>query len=287
MPVYYPPTNALPSGSAGAPSVAFAEDANLGFYRASDDYLGFSCSGVASLRFTSGGSILGGTQNNSLQLTAAGGVELVSVAGQDVRVTPNGIFRVAGVTFVHDQIYLSPTGTAGRVTWGANCALFMAGEGMRNVGLIPWGSGDAVLINTTTNSGNGLLQLLSHGSLAGGIAFGTVVGGGETIWRRGASHIGSTAAKFSAERFGIVGTGGIYEHEFGVFNNRLTFSHNYGASWSSLYAPSAWGWGLPTGTLTRSTFDPSTVTLAQLAERVAALITDLHVSGSYHGLLNT
>lgn len=35
------------------------------------------------------------------------------------------------------------------------------------------------------------------------------------------------------------------------------------------------GWGTPTGTLTRTTFDPATVTLSQLAERVAALLTDL------------
>lgn len=35
------------------------------------------------------------------------------------------------------------------------------------------------------------------------------------------------------------------------------------------------GWGTPSGTLTRTTFDPSTVTLSQLAERLAALITDL------------
>lgn len=34
------------------------------------------------------------------------------------------------------------------------------------------------------------------------------------------------------------------------------------------------GWGTPTGTLTRTTFDTSTVTLSELAERVAALITD-------------
>lgn len=35
------------------------------------------------------------------------------------------------------------------------------------------------------------------------------------------------------------------------------------------------GWGTPTGTLTRTTFDPGTVTLPQLAERLAALISDL------------
>ena len=35
------------------------------------------------------------------------------------------------------------------------------------------------------------------------------------------------------------------------------------------------GWGLPTGTFTRTTFNTATVTTAQLAERVAALIQDL------------
>lgn len=39
------------------------------------------------------------------------------------------------------------------------------------------------------------------------------------------------------------------------------------------------GWGTPTGTLTRTTYDTATVTLPQLAERVAALITDLKLKG--------
>ena len=37
-------------------------------------------------------------------------------------------------------------------------------------------------------------------------------------------------------------------------------------------------WALPTGTLTRTTFDTTTVTLPQLAERVAAMITDQRTS---------
>lgn len=39
------------------------------------------------------------------------------------------------------------------------------------------------------------------------------------------------------------------------------------------------GWGAPTGTLTRTTFDPSTATLQQGLERLAALITDLRTHG--------
>ena len=41
------------------------------------------------------------------------------------------------------------------------------------------------------------------------------------------------------------------------------------------------GWGTPTGTYTRTTFNSGTVTLSQLAERVAALIDDL----SQHGMI--
>lgn len=45
------------------------------------------------------------------------------------------------------------------------------------------------------------------------------------------------------------------------------------------------GWTAPTGTLSRTTFDQATVTLPQLAQRVAALITDLHGQAGGHGLI--
>lgn len=44
----------------------------------------------------------------------------------------------------------------------------------------------------------------------------------------------------------------------------------------------ATGWSMPTGTLSRATFDPSTVTLQTLAQVVAALLTDLI---GHHGLI--
>lgn len=46
------------------------------------------------------------------------------------------------------------------------------------------------------------------------------------------------------------------------------------------------GWGAPTGTSTRTTFATSTVTTAQLAERVKALLEDLGSVGG-HGLIST
>ena len=46
------------------------------------------------------------------------------------------------------------------------------------------------------------------------------------------------------------------------------------------------GWTVATGTATRTAFDTSTVTLPQLAERVKAIIDDLH-STAGHGLIGT
>ena len=46
------------------------------------------------------------------------------------------------------------------------------------------------------------------------------------------------------------------------------------------------GWGAPTGTATRTTFDTTTVTLPQLAERVKALLDDLNETAG-HGLIGT
>lgn len=55
-----------------------------------------------------------------------------------------------------------------------------------------------------------------------------------------------------------------------------------GATPSILAYKQATGWGTPTGTLTRTTFDPSTVTLIQLAQRVAAMIVDLETLTAFH-----
>lgn len=45
------------------------------------------------------------------------------------------------------------------------------------------------------------------------------------------------------------------------------------------YLITSTGWTAPTGALSRATFDPATVTLGQLAQRVAALLTDLLAKG--------
>lgn len=58
-----------------------------------------------------------------------------------------------------------------------------------------------------------------------------------------------------------------------VANNACFHTRSEDGSIVKIYSIS--GWGTPTGTLTRTTFDESTVTLPELAQRVAAMITDL------------
>lgn len=55
---------------------------------------------------------------------------------------------------------------------------------------------------------------------------------------------------------------------------------------SRVIGPRETGWSVATGTATRTAFDTATVTTAQLAERVKALIDDLHATAG-HGLIGT
>lgn len=77
---------------------------------------------------------------------------------------------------------------------------------------------------------------------------------------------------------------------FEVWKFREGFTVGYGdlteASFTRLLATRKTGWAVATGAATRTTFDTATVTLPQLAERVKALIDDLHQTAG-HGLIGT
>lgn len=68
-----------------------------------------------------------------------------------------------------------------------------------------------------------------------------------------------------------------YIHSFGIINTNTSFT----VLDTNVVSQRRTGWAAPTGTATRTTFNTATVTLAQLAERVKALIDDL----TTHGLI--
>jgi hypothetical protein len=83
-----------------------------------------------------------------------------------------------------------------------------------------------------------------------------------------------------------------------IFLGEISFQNNAGSStniktdntgigfFQATTVASKTGWATATGSATRTTFDTTTVTTAQLAERVKALIDDLHQTAGY-GLLRT
>lgn len=75
----------------------------------------------------------------------------------------------------------------------------------------------------------------------------------------------------------------------GIVGNAWAFTtsheHRDGAGLKLLGARKT-GWAVASGTATRTTFDTTTVTTAQLAERVKALIDDFHATAG-HGLIGT
>lgn len=66
----------------------------------------------------------------------------------------------------------------------------------------------------------------------------------------------------------------------------LAVGKNYAVGGTRVVNARKTGWAVATGTATRTTFDTATVTVSELAERVKALIDDLH-SSSGHGLIGT
>lgn len=69
----------------------------------------------------------------------------------------------------------------------------------------------------------------------------------------------------------------------GLATNGLFNAAQYFIGANNVVGPRRTGWGAPSGTATRTTFDTASVTTAQLAERVKALIDDL----TTHGLIGS
>jgi hypothetical protein len=61
---------------------------------------------------------------------------------------------------------------------------------------------------------------------------------------------------------------------------------SYRIAGTHVVGPRRTGWGYLSGYTDRSGFDTATITTSQLAERVAALLQDLGLSGLYHGLIS-
>lgn len=100
----------------------------------------------------------------------------------------------------------------------------------------------------------------------------TITESGQMYWGSGSAFADVTISRSSANTLTVDGS----------FNASLVMgAQQYWVGANPVVGARKTGWGAPSGTATRTTFDTTTVTTAQLAERVKALIDDL----TAHGLI--
>jgi hypothetical protein len=167
----------FPAGNMAAPSLAFQADKTLGFYRHAAGVIGVAVAGNNSLRFAAGGVVYGSSAN-FLELSATGYVILAaSGANQDLTLSASGTGALVKNAATHR--FRNQSG-------GTEYAQF--------------NSSGNFLVGTTTDSGNGRIQLATHTTSAGGIGFGTDV----TLYRSGADAL-KTDDTFSAAYLESIG----------------------------------------------------------------------------------
>ena len=129
-------------------------------------------------------------------------------------------------------------------------------------------------------------------NMAGQTSSSVAITGGSTI---GQSSVGATNFFANDASSGISGATtavDVQDANFRVFagtTQKLRIDYTNGEVYiqsSRVLSTRKTGWSTATGTATRTTFATSTVTTEQLAERVKALIDDLH-STAGHGLIGT
>ena len=157
-------------GTAAAPSISFASDSDTGFYRVTSGLVGFASNGVSSLIFRDGGSISG----NGAQFITLNSGGAISLAGggtnQNITLTPSG---TGVVNFSNGQILL----TNGNSVIGSTGNIYLDAGGGGNILLR---TGKTLVGTGALDSGNGILQLATHTTSAGGIGFGTDI----SLYRR-------------------------------------------------------------------------------------------------------
>jgi hypothetical protein len=188
-------------GSAASPSISFQSNPATGFYY-NGGPVGLAFSGVNSLFFGQGGNIYSNNGVSRLNLDASGAVALVAGGvNQNVTLTPSGSGRVnVNSSYTGNAVGLvslmAPSMTA-QLSAGYGPAMYLGTQESVNNALCldfifdssgsvnnraqfgVYGSmllsagPSCVMIGTIVNSGNGILQLGTHTTSAGGIGFGT------------------------------------------------------------------------------------------------------------------
>ena len=164
------------NGSAAAPSISFASDTDTGFYWNGSGEVGFASNAASSLLFGSSGRIWGGVSASAALLTlgTSGGVTLTANGtNQNITLTPSGSGNVTTT-----RNYLTSDGNI--YGWGSATAYILGNSSTNLVSFytssaekMRLNSSGRLLLGTTVDSSNGILQLAASTASSGGIGFGT------------------------------------------------------------------------------------------------------------------
>ncbi len=216
----------LRDGTAAAPAMSFANQADMGFYKISSAVLGLAVSGAVQLRFDPTGSIYGGGAgiNNIVQLAATGAINLIAAGtNQNISLSPSGNGWVAvpnnnnlqlGLTFgqavSNASNYFNSGNGAG---WVMHFTTGSASYNSSNVRLTItdsnlWTPSNInLLLGTNVDSSNGRLQLAAHTAATGGIGFGTEI----SLYRAASTQLTVTVSTIEVASFIRNGSGTAFQ----------------------------------------------------------------------------
>lgn len=198
-------TGLFANGTAAAPSLSYTSEPTTGLFKHSvAGWVGLSSQGSVAMYFSGGGTITGPNGSNYLQLGPTGYISLIaSGTNQNITLTPSGTGSVSfGIT---TDNYVTIVGGQGYTTFGYVLATghraVIGGDGTgtayvgafsnspfvirtNNLEKARFTTGGLFLVGTGTDSSNGIIQLATHTTSAGGIGFGT-----DTVLYRAAAGV--------------------------------------------------------------------------------------------------
>jgi hypothetical protein len=239
--------------------------------------MGLPTAGTADVAYWAHYDNFGDAVSYALNQTAAGAVGLNTKTGQSLFIRVGGsskIILTSSAAAFQTGVVLSVADTTASTTTTTGCAVFSGGVGIAGALTLAggsWSSGGTVSALASFSSAGSITTFAGSGTCRMYRCGGTIATSGDMIFQSDA--VGSRDFCFAAGAATaivakILSTGAYQIAGLQIISTRKT------------------GWTVATGTPTRTAFDTASVTLPQLAERVKALIDDLHQTAG-HGLIGT
>ncbi|MBA3849349.1 MAG: hypothetical protein C0502_05060 [Opitutus sp.] len=240
-------------GTAAAPSIAFNSDPDTGFYRYGANAIGVSSGGAYRFRFDAN-SIYGPEGNNNLTMGSAGAIFLTaSGINQNITFTPSGTgwAQIGGAVDGQLRLYNSANSELIRLRVDGNPNFINTGD---------------LLLGTGATASNGRVQLVAHGTAAGGVGFYDF-----SLYRSGAQAARLNASLTVDNNLTVSGT---------FAPSIVDASTEYRVAGTKVVGTRITGWNFGLA-LNRLALVPGTATASDVANVVNALLQDL----KSHGLI--